>query len=343
MGDGADTRGMWRLGYRPELDGLRALAVIGVLVSHANPRVLPLGGTIGVETFFVLSGFLITALLLDERSDTGRVDLGAFWRRRAVRLLPALGVLLLVCVAVSVVSGDQGTLVGAGASAIYVGNYVLAAGHDLGVLGHLWTLAVEEQFYLLWPLVFVWAYRRGGTLFVARATAVVLVAGLLWRWWLVESGAEGLHYRTDSRAWGMLAGCLAAVLIHRGWRVTTRWVPVVGVGGLVVLAMMPVSDVYLRALPAGTIYAVAVCAATCTGVPSRWLAARPLVGVGRLSYALYLWHLPLYRWLYGTEPMGLVEASVVIGLSLGCAAASMRWVEQPARRWVRSPSSARTT
>lgn len=179
-----------RLGYRPELDGLRALAVTLVVLQHTGDFLVsddgpklsggPLfpGGFLGVDLFFVLSGFLITTLLLEEHRDRGRISFTTFYERRALRLLPALGVLLAgttIWVAVTA-DGLRAHLRGVLAAVFYVWNLAVAAGVDVGDFGHghLWSLAVEEQFYLVWPLL-----ASGLVLVTARRPAMVVACCLL--------------------------------------------------------------------------------------------------------------------------------------------------------------------
>ena len=213
------------------LDGLRGLAVTAVIVNHLRPNALP-GGWLGVDVFFVLSGFLITSLLLAEHRATGRVDLRHFYSRRARRLLPALFLLLVVLAIVARIAPDaagfQG-LRGDGLSALgYVANwhFVLAGTSYFGAfapspLRHLWSLSVEEQFYLLWPLALVVVLRRHGAravgivafgLALASAVAMALAYG---------NGAHisRAYFGTDTHAHGVLLGCVLAALgpARRRW------------------------------------------------------------------------------------------------------------------------------
>ncbi|MFM7069169.1 MAG: acyltransferase family protein, partial [Actinomycetes bacterium] len=212
-----------KLGYRPALDGLRAVSVMAVLFYHADAAWFP-GGFLGVEVFFVVSGFLITALMVEERIGTGRVDLGQFWLRRARRLLPALYLLLaVVSIAALLVWRDVSGRMGGDvlAALLYVSNwwqihlqdsYFAAAGRP-PLLKHLWSLAVEEQFYLLFPPVFAFAWvkfgRRktrwgmvGAALLSALAMAIMYQPG---------TDPSRVYYGTDTRAAGLLLGAVLAV------------------------------------------------------------------------------------------------------------------------------------
>jgi peptidoglycan/LPS O-acetylase OafA/YrhL len=216
------------LGYRPALDGLRALAVIAVFAYHAE-----LGwaraGFLGVDVFFVLSGYLITALLLAERRREGRIDLRRFWARRARRLLPAVVVLLAaVAVAVPLLAPDQAARIRADlvAALAYVSNWWLIVGEQSyfeaagrpPLLQHLWSLAVEEQFYLLWPPVLALAVRRRSSRrlvkpLLAAAVASAVVMALLFQ---PYSDPSRVYYGTDTRAVALLLGAALAAA-------TTRW------------------------------------------------------------------------------------------------------------------------
>ena len=163
---GAYRRGVRRLGYQPALDGIRGVAIGGVLLSHATGIA---GGALGVDMFFVLSGFLITTLLLQEWDADGAVSLRSFYVRRALRLLPALGAYVAVVLGMVVFGAASGllgrhaldvALTGAFGTVFYLSNFLKAAGLDLGLFTHMWSLAEEEQFYLLWPIALVLCLRR---------------------------------------------------------------------------------------------------------------------------------------------------------------------------------------
>src|ERR687894_1117737 len=227
-GRGRPPAGTGSLPYLPGLDGLRALAVIAVLLYHAGISWIP-GGFLGVEVFFVLSGYLITALLLAEWRTKGSVDVKAFWLGRARRLLPALYLLLVVTLAYAVVflPGEVAGLREDVIAALgYVTNWYLVLGHESyfeavgrpSLLKHLWSLAVEEQFYLFWPLVFWlgvsfgatrWRTRRvlmaalGGAAISVALMAVLFVPGV---------DPSRLYYGTDTRAGGLLVGAALALV-----------------------------------------------------------------------------------------------------------------------------------
>jgi peptidoglycan/LPS O-acetylase OafA/YrhL len=216
------------LPYMPGLDGLRALAVIAVLLYHAGISWLP-GGFLGVEVFFVLSGYLITALLLAEWRTKGSVDVKAFWMRRARRLLPALYLLIVATLAYAVVflPGEVAGLRNDALAAFgYVTNWYLVLGHESyfeavgrpSLLKHLWSLAVEEQFYLVWPLVFWLGVSFGATRWRTRRVLMVALGGaaisvaLMAALFVPGVDPSRLYYGTDTRAAGLLIGAALAIV-----------------------------------------------------------------------------------------------------------------------------------
>jgi peptidoglycan/LPS O-acetylase OafA/YrhL len=351
------------LGYLPALDGLRALAVGAVLLYHADLGSFT-GGFLGVDVFFVLSGYLITCVLLDNRRTTGRIGLGRFYLRRARRLLPALLVMLaVVCVYVVVFLPDEAAKLRDDilSALAYVMNWHLIYQDQpyfdtIGrapFLRHLWSLAVEEQFYLLWPLLL------GGGLVVFRqhrerlAIAILALAGVsaLLMAVLYEQGGDPsrVYYGTDTHASGLLIGAALAIL-WPPWRLSTKTGPVApavldlaGIVGLAVLVscFLSVSEfdtaLYRGGYFAFTIVAAVVIAAVvhpATRFSSSVLALAPLRWIGQRSYGIYLWHWPVYL---VTRPgldvplSGFPLLVLRVGITVGIAAASYRFIELPIR------------
>ena len=349
----------------PGLDGIRALAVTTVIVFHLLPGTL-VGGYLGVDIFFVVSGFLITTLLLRERAATGRISLRGFWSRRARRLLPALALLLLACCTAALFVGGD-VLVGLGMQVVgavtFSSNWLFIAqgssyfGETVPELfRNLWSLAVEEQFYVVWPLLVVILLVR-----IPRGARLVLIAGLavasaVWMG-LAYDGLDPtrVYYGTDTHAFGLAAGAfLAVLLLGRGVAGTgltsrpARWLLGVGgilsLAGLVALAVVLPGDSELAyrgglALVA-LLSAVAIAALLVPGSPvARVLDVAPIRWVGLRSYGLYLWHWPVFV-LVGaalpTWPREGLEAAPLGGIALAItvvvAALSYRFVEQPIRR-----------
>jgi peptidoglycan/LPS O-acetylase OafA/YrhL len=327
-----------RLGYRPALDGLRALAVLAVIAHHASPTLLP-GGFLGVDVFFVLSGFLITALLLEEWEKTGRIGLLQFYRRRALRLFPALGAMLVVLGALSlVVGGEQMELTRRAVLpvALYVANWAEAFGADLGGLQHMWSLAIEEQFYLVWPVVLIGLLRLRGS---RRAALLVAVAGaaavVLLREAAVDAGvaAPRVYAGLDTRADGVLIGCALALARSLGVVPLVLRNRYAAAGGFAVLAVLTLSwrpsNIHNGFL-AAELAAAAIVAYALANPGDRtvaWLETGWLVRVGKLSYGLYLWHWPVFYFLDVQAFPG--RAGLAVALSFAAAMLSARFVERP--------------
>jgi peptidoglycan/LPS O-acetylase OafA/YrhL len=350
--------------YRPALDGVRALAVTAVLLFHGGVGWLP-GGFLGVDAFFVLSGFLITSLLLAEHARYGWVRLSAFWLRRARRLLPALVVVLVVVVACFrdlLPVEELGLLRGDAMAALaYVANWrMIYRGDDYftqsaspSPLQHTWSLGIEEQFYLVWPLavvaVLAYAVTRRRAILIGLCAAGV-VASLILAAALFDPADVGrVYFGTDTRAGGLLIGCAVAVLLPGGdraprWAVDgTRNAAVVGV---VALAWLWTSAhgadpwLYRGGLLVGALAVVAVIAHAVLSPDAplgRALAVPALVWLGRVSYGVYLWHWPVYG-LLNADRTGLTGAALLVvrlGTTVAVAAASYVLIEQPVRtgRW----------
>ena len=341
--------------YRPALDGLRAIAVGGVVTYHLGATWLP-GGFLGVDLFFVLSGFLITSLLLDEIQGRGSIAYGAFLARRARRLLPALYLLLLaVCAWAAWVALPEaiGDLRGAALAALfYVANwFFIATGQSyfadsLGPspLEHTWSLAIEEQFYLLWPLLILAFVRRLGPRALIVALVLLIAGSVLSMAVLYDAGDPSVAYfGTLSRVHELLVGCLLAYLVHRGlvmpaairW---TAWVPLVLIG----VMMATVSDMTTFYYRGGSLafclvvawLILALGAGLPGGGPTRLLSWAPLAWIGLISYGIYLWHWPLILWLTpaSTGLDGVSLALLRLGATLAVATASYYLVERPIRR-----------
>ena len=350
-----------RLTYDPAIDGLRALSVLAVMAYHAG-FVWAAGGYLGVEVFFVISGFLVVALMAEERALTGAFSLAQFWLRRARRLLPAvIFLLVVVSIAVPLAWPDAAApLPGQVASAAaYVANWqqLLTATSYFDaysrppILRHLWSLAVEEQFYVLYPVVFWWASRLLGERGV-RAMTIVLTLGLtaVGLTVLLPRSLDRSYLGTDTRMIGILLGALLA-LWWRPWRAPAvpasagprlAWT-IVACAAVVALLIAfgtlglgpgdrPLGLFWrLRLVDAVTLVLI-VATAWRTGLVSRVLGTGPLVAIGRRSYSLYLWHWPVFA---VTRPELDVSATTALALrvvlTLGLAELSFRAIEAPFR------------
>jgi peptidoglycan/LPS O-acetylase OafA/YrhL len=326
-----DEAGRQRLGYVPALDGLRGIAILLVIGRHYW-HIPHGGGGAGVNLFFVLSGFLITTLLLEERAATGRISLSGFYHRRARRLLPALAVLLVGYLAGAAAKGgfhEAGRAALAGA--FYTANIAqaywphLIGGQPIGVL---WSLSLEEQFYLVWPILLIAALRLGmGRRTIMALVAMLIVAGWGWRVWLTVQGASEARILAspDSHADALLAGVLLAFVL---------FVPRKRDEGLAVIALFLFGTVAvlgpIEALNGPWVdigaFGVIFFAIQDGSWLGRALSWRPLVEIGLISYSLYLWHGVVLSWFGGSNrPIALAVAVAVAWLSY-------RFVERPFRR-----------
>lgn len=330
----------WTLGHRPALDGLRGVAVLLVLVDHSLLGWFVAAGSTGVGMFFVLSGFLITTLLLDNHETTGRIDLRGFYRRRMVRLVPALAVFLVVMVSIGLVSRSAATGV-----FLYSANWFAVAGVDMGGAGHMWSLAVEEQFYLVWPLLLI-ALSRLSRRTLAWLCAAGIVASLLARFALWDPhDVTRAYVGTDANASGLLLGCLIAVIVRErrmSGSAARFLVPFAFVG----LAASALSGHGVGGWLMAPAFAPFFTAVVLYGVVSNqksaaWLSTPWLSLFGRRSYALYLWHFPLLIIVTPMVPSAWHWPAVVgfLGLSWLLALASWRYVEAPCMAKFRAPES----
>lgn len=364
------------------LDGVRAVAVALVLADHGGVPGLS-GGFLGVDVFFVLSGFLITSLLIDEIGRSGQIGLKDFWIRRARRLLPALIVMVLAVVAARDLFAEESTTNlrdHAVATFFWMSNWMFvaertdyfAAGAPPSPLQHTWSLGVEEQYYLLWPLLLAAvvaglaavAYRRGVpltvrairiTVFAIASAGVIASAGATM---LVtsEENLNRVYFGTDTRMQALLVGAAAAALLVRDWRglaagmviLRSRWarrlarvVPVVGLAVLGLAAHLATGSAaefrhgLLIVVAVAAVLVVASVALEQDGPVARLLSLPPLVGLGAISYGVYLWHWPIFLVING-ERTGTTGWEL---FALRCAAtiavATVVWwaIEQPILRW----------
>lgn len=339
----------YRLLHEPALDGLRAIAVLLVIVFHALPNQVP-GGFLGVDVFFALSGYLITRLLLLEYQSAGRIDLIRFYWRRWWRLGPALMAMLAVYLLVSGLFLDPESWASRAQDSLwavlYMANWARAWGWQPMVdLGHTWSLAVEEQYYLLWPvllLALLKALGHGRKLLMV--IALLALASAAWRVLLQAHGAslERLYNGTDVRAETLLWGSALAVWMHHWgprrpdlWR-AMAWGALLVLGLMVWTASWTASWMYAAGMTAVAWAALAIIGSLHGGPQfaiSRVLRAWPLVGIGRISYGMYLWHFPIERGLLAAGVQGGWLLLSVLGLTLVVAALSFVWLEQPLLRW----------
>ena len=314
----------WQLGYRPALDGLRGIAVLLVMGYHFFVPGFGGGGYVGVTMFFVLSGFLITAGLVKERAASGRTNVVAFYGRRARRLLPALIALVVIVLLLGVGRLDE-VAPNVAAATLYYANWAQQADPiSLEHLSHTWSLAVEEQFYLVWPWLLIATLRRRWTAYVAGAIALIAVA----------ARSAGVHLAELERLDALMIGCLLAMAATAGHLRfipgALGWLGIVALAALAAVSHGPGWELTLGA--AAT--AVLIAALERPGTLARLFAWRPLVATGRISYGLYLWHFAMgwQLWPYIGGWHWLPAALLLTTISFGFAAASWRYVERPAMR-----------
>lgn len=362
-------------GLRTDIQALRALAVSLVLVYHLWPERLT-GGFVGVDVFFVISGYLITTHLLRRPPRSGR-DLAGFWARRARRLLPAsLLVLAVTLVAVRVIAPETvwgSTATQVRAATLYVVNWVLAADsvdylaseNAPTAVQHYWSLSVEEQFYLVWPIVILLlvvlarALRLPRNAVLLAGLGLAVAASLAYSIHLTATEPARAYFVTPTRMWELGAGALLAVLVARhasrreraddsgllvpdGVRVTLVWAGLAAIlwAGISYDGSTPFPG-WQAALPVlGTVAVIAAHAPRGPFSPARPMAARPVQWLGDVSYSVYLWHWPLVvlvPYVSGGE-LGFLDKAAVVVASLVLAAATKRFVEDPFRRasWARA-------
>ena len=346
-------------GFRPDIEGLRAIAIAAVLLCHAG---IPFaaGGYVGVDVFFVISGFLITRLLLNEVDRTGGVSLSRFYARRAKRLLPLSAVVLasVVVVSFALFSPVRGAEVSADvvSSALYTANWHFASqsvdyfaqGAEPSPVQHLWSLAIEEQFYLVWPtllLAVTWLWRRrGGAVrpVLWFTVAAILVGSLVIGIQLTGDQPNAAYFSTFGRAWELALG--AALALLGAVRLPGAVAALLGWAGLAAIALsvlafdagtpFPGTAALLPTLgTAALILAGSSVYATARAAPARLLSLPPVRYVGRISYSWYLWHWPAIVFatvIWG--PLSLVAALAVTAASWVPTALTHRWVEEPCRR-----------
>lgn len=345
--------------FRSDIEGLRAIAVCLVLLYHAA-GVVP-GGFIGVDVFFVISGYLITSLLLRDHATYGRIRWRRFYARRVRRLLPASFAVLAFVALVVVGVGPSLQRVAFGgdiaAASIFLVNWrfadravdYLAQDIDPSPVLHFWSLAVEEQFYVIWPLMLILAAvvaRRMGWSFARISTVAIATIGsgsFAWSMWATAHDASYAFFATPTRVWELAVGALIAMTTTTWLKLGVRARNIIGTLALITIGVAAVSlsessewPGYLAAIPvlgaAGIIVAGVRPGGMALPFSLRILSLRPLVWIGGISYSLYLWHWPMLvgaTWMWG--PLTPPQAILVVVVAFVPAYASKRWIEDPVR------------
>ncbi|WP_022917702.1 acyltransferase family protein [Ruania albidiflava] len=362
---GAAASSPARDGHIHGLDGLRSVAILAVLVFHLRPLSLP-GGYLGVDVFFVISGFLITTLLVRELRKKHKIDLRSFWTRRARRLLPALVTVVLVSVVLALFAGNdllvhiERQVIGA---LTFSNNWVeIHAGSSYfnttspQLFVNFWSLAVEEQFYLVWPLVFVLLMattrtgrQRVGLLLALASVSAVLMAVL----YTPGQDSTRVYYGTDTHAFGLMIGAAMAIsAASQSWNIfQVRWYArarvLLGIAGLVgLVALMLWLDPTNSFAYRGGILLASLCTAAIIGsfpgqrnLVQAFFDLPPLVWIGQRSYGIYMWHWPVILLIAAFAPAvapdslgSWIQRGAALVLSIALAAFSFRWIENPVRR-----------
>lgn len=364
------------MGYLPGLDGVRALAIIGVLLYHADVTGTKggfftgfAGGFLGVDVFFVLSGFLITTLIVEEFARSGRINFGQFYLRRARRLLPALFLMLAVVAVIAAFfyhDSAQSVRTDGLASLLYVTNwwfifqehsYFTSWGTSL--LQHLWSLSVEEQFYLIWPAIAFVLLKWRGRKAVFVTALVLSLASTIWMFYVVTS--QGLlqpgsdpsraYFGTDTHVMGLLLGAAMAIVwrpgrlkqtLSAGAAMTITFIGFASLAAIIwIFISVPESSHWLYQggfLALSLIVCLLIAGASHPGAPfGKIFGAQPMRWFGQRSYGLYLWHWPIFLLLQPVEDIPIVGVwNFVLRMALTCAVAeiSYRFFELPIRRGV---------
>jgi peptidoglycan/LPS O-acetylase OafA/YrhL len=338
-----------KLAYRPDLDGLRAIAVLSVILFHFDFVTFG-GGFVGVDIFFVVSGYLITSIIVGEL-ESGSFSFARFYERRIRRIVPALVAMLVATTMAAIALFPPKELaefgLSAAAAAAFCSNVFFAfhtnyfAGPDTMMpLLHTWSLGVEEQFYIVWPLLLFATYRIGSRLAVSVLVVGLAVASLAYsEWGTASKYAAQLFYLLQSRAWELMFGAILALGLMP--RIDNRWLrdglALLGIG-MIAFAVTQLSS----ATPYPGLWATIPCLGAVliifTGQQRdtavyRLLSLEPLTFIGLISYSLYLWHWPVYAFAenYVGRPITLGESLALIILCIAVAAASWRYVERPFR------------
>ena len=351
-----------RLHHITSLDGLRGVAVILVLTRHFEvlaPQGLTgitfidhffRGGYLGVDIFFVLSGFLITSLLLNEHETHSRIRLLRFYGRRSLRLLPALSLLLALYSIVTVLEGQAFSSISSGiwASFFYFLNwqYVFNFPRSYGDLGYLWSLSIEEQFYIVWPAVVILLLRFTKKTLFHISFIAILIAFVLWHRHVLWTTTTEVPYerftifiRTDARIDSLLAGCITA-FIYRYRLISVRPSQMLAILGAIVLFLyLEFSQPYTGYMFSGGFTVVAVSVAclvlgltTSTFYLTRLLSGRFIVLIGKTSYGIYLWHYPIFAFVnrHMTTTSEIFKVAAALLLTALFTTASWMLIETPA-------------
>ena len=334
--------------WRPDIQGLRALAVALVVIAHVGTPGAE-GGFIGVDVFFVISGYLITQLLLREVDRTGRISIAQFYVRRARRILPAATAVTIAIVVYVLFTGSQARLDQTAADAswtsVFLANWHFAFSgtdyfsvDDPSMFQHYWSLAVEEQFYLVWPILVMLVVPRFGKRGFAVVSAAVFALSLGYSVWSTAAFPEATYFNTAARAFELAAGSLLACVMSAP--LTSRWRHAAGIGGLAILVYSTLFFTELTPFPGwhaivpviGTALLLAAGPFTATGRAASWA---PVRYIGDISFSLYLWHWPVAL----TVPLAFpslppfAAALLTVTISIALSSVSYHLIEKTFQNW----------
>ncbi|GGO64819.1 acyltransferase [Microbacterium nanhaiense] len=334
--------------WRPDIQGLRALAVALVVIAHVGTPGAE-GGFIGVDVFFVISGFLITQLLLREVDRTGRVSIAQFYVRRARRILPAATVVTVAVVAYVLITSSRArlgqTAEDASWTSVFLANWHFAASgtnyfsvEDPSLFQHYWSLAVEEQFYLVWPILVLFVVPRFGKRGLALVSAGVFALSLGYSVWSTAAFPEPTYFNTAARAFELAAGALLACVMSSP--LSSRWRHAAGLGGLAMLVYATLGFTEQTPFPGwhalvpvvGTALLLAAGPDTPAGRVASWA---PVRYIGDISFSLYLWHWPVALTVPAAFPTlpPLLAGLLTVAISFVLALASYHLVEKTFQNW----------
>ncbi|WP_257021674.1 acyltransferase [Leifsonia sp. AK011] len=325
----------------PALDGVRGMAILFVLGAHASASRLEFAGPTGVTVFFVLSGYLITSLLLMEDAQTGQIRLLPFYARRALRLYPALLLAVTGAWVLYAATGQaeiENYWLDAVPTLLYLRDFMMAMGSSGFLFDHTWSLAVEEQFYLVWPVALI-ALIALSARRVPLIASVTIVAGLALAWRVVSMflyGPERVYFAPDTNAFALLAGCSLATVLYG--RLQGRGSTILALASTAALAGIPVLVGFLTSnswVARNWITLITVCLAIVllTAAPgTSFLESRILRWFGQISYGLYLWHIVFLNLRIDGEPLRGWQRGAALGAAILVAWLSFRYFERPILR-----------
>ncbi|MBF4991763.1 acyltransferase [Methylophilus sp. QUAN] len=328
------------LAYRPWLDGLRAVAIILVFLEHTNKfKSYPLG-PIGVGLFFALSGYLISGLLLSELNKSGQINLLSFYMKRLGRLMPGLFLSVFVCSLIFILLHMKRDAFNGIFALTYTTNFAaIYYGHHLSGFGHTWSLAVEEHFYIIWPLLMGYLFSRFKLkgLLIGSLSASLFV--LVWRFFLDQIGINKIvfYLGTIERLDAIMYGCFVMFLLHDGWK------PKIGhlLIGILLMALYAFKQVPLPNVLNSTVIGISgaliVCSIDSRVIPivNDVLSSKIMVTLGLLSYSLYLWHLPIFKIVDTFISPSWINILVSIAITSIVACVSYFYFEMPLRGYFR--------